>query len=63
MSTNGSLSHVDDYVGLSKSLNEIKEKYREQGGKGKLSQQVASSMQKSLEVLMKFKKLGGKAEC
>ena len=45
---------------LNKSLTHIRDKYRERSklSSSKLSEQVASSMKKSLEVLNKFKRIG-----
>lgn len=61
IATNESLSNIEENAFLNRSLTYIEDKYKKQGSNNnKLSQQVANSMKKSLEVLMKFRKIGEK---
>jgi hypothetical protein len=64
MSTNGSISPMDELLSLNASMASIKIKNQEsdkpKSKSGVLSQKVEDSMKKSMEVLLRFKKMSQK---
>lgn len=64
MSTNGSISPMDELMSLNASMASIKIKNQEsdkpKSKSGVLSQKVEDSMKKSMEVLLRFKKMSQK---